>query len=156
MQIMNRLGVVLIKYSITQQQFMAKFKSAIIKYPPDTVFLMFICVSTGVVQLFIAREVLTRMPLWIFIGWSILLILGGGTSLVGILWPNPPVGFLIEGAGRSMLWPASLAYAFLLFRYDHDWYGGGLVVIFALVCYSRSLYVRFVYTEWQSLLEKHK
>jgi hypothetical protein len=139
-----------------QKSFMDKFKSAIIKYPPDAIFLMFICVSSGLVQLITVDEILLRMPLWIFISWSVLLIAGAGTCLVGIVWPNPPVGFLIEGAGRSMLWPASLAYALVLFRYEQDWYGGGLIVLFALVCYSRSLYVRFVYTEWMDLLEKHK
>lgn len=154
--LMKRLDCLLVRYARFMQLFVGRFKSGIIKYPPDSMYLMFICVTSGALQLGTLNDVLTEMPIWVFVCWSIVLIAGAGTSLVGICWPNPPVGFLIEGAGRSMLWPASLAYAVVLFRYDQDWYGGFLIVVFALVCYSRALYVRFVYSEWQNLLEKHK
>lgn len=134
----------------------SQFKSAFVKYPPDTVFLMLLCVLSGFALLFSREPVLTKMPQLVVFLWALLLTLGSVTSLVGIFWTSLPVGFLIEGAGRSMLWPASVAYALTQFRYDQAWYDGSLILAFGLVCYIRSVYVRMVYKEWLELIESRK
>lgn len=93
------------------------------------------------------------MPQWISVAWAVLLVTGAGTSLVGIFWRTIPVGFLIEGAGRTMLWPASLAYSTVVWHFEKDYMGAGVVALFGVACYIRAVYVRHVHTEWRELVE---
>lgn len=124
----------------------------IVRYPPDTLFLMGLCVLSGITQLLTPQNLLVNVPFYVSVAWSVLLTLGSATTLAGIFWKNLPVGSLIEGAGRSMLWPASFAYGLVLI-YDGDVRTAILTLAFGIICLFRALYIKKVYAEWRGLME---
>lgn len=124
-----------------------------VRYPPDTIFLLFLCVVSGLTQLTHPGYALPTLPLWVSYGWSILLTIGSVVALVGIFWRDRPVGFLIEEAGRHMLWPACLAYALFLATFGKFGMSPILVVAFGVTCLFRALYLKRVYNDWRELMK---
>lgn len=125
----------------------------IVRYPPDTLFLLFLCVVSGITQLLNPGDALPTLPNWLSISWSVTLTFGSVTSLVGIFWKDRPVGFLIEESGRHMLWPACFAYALFLATFGKFGMSPVLVVAFGVTCLFRALYLKRVYNDWRELMK---
>ena len=125
----------------------------IVRYPPDTLFLLFLCVVSGVAQLVSPGELLSTLPKWVSIGWSVILTTGSLTSLIGIFWKDRPVGFQIEEAGRHMLWATCFAYALFLVGYGKFGMSPILVLAFGVTCLFRAIYLKKIYDDWQELMK---
>lgn len=121
--------------------------------PADTIFLMFLCLLSGVTQLFGYSEtpaVTTLVPEWAYYFWAVILFLGSGISLAGVLWEYPK-GLAIEIAGRWMLWPSCVAYAGASLFYDHRIMSALLLCAFAWTCYARIRDVNDRIKRWEAL-----
>ena len=131
---------------------MKNFINKAIVYPPDTVFLMLLCLLSGLTQLLGNATVENLVPASILQAWASLLLLGSLVTLAGIFIKAQPKGMLIEQAGRHMLWPASFAYAVAIWYYNHDRLSVFLVVAFGVTCVVRILYIRRLINEWKGIL----
>lgn len=80
---------------------------------PDTVFLLALCLFSGLLQLSGApsNSIATLLPTWLTASWAALLIVGAATTLAGVFWRNRVTGLLLELAGRVCFAPAALIYS---------------------------------------------
>jgi len=80
---------------------------------PDAVFLLSLCLFSGVLQLSPAARsssISDLLPFWLTAAWGVLLVVGATVTLTGVFWRNRVTGLLLEAAGRVMFAPAALIY----------------------------------------------
>lgn len=81
---------------------------------PDTVFLLALCLFSGLLQLTSATRsssIAALLPWWLTASWGVLLVVGAAVTLAGVFWRQRVTGLLVEAAGRIMFAPAALIYA---------------------------------------------
>lgn len=121
--------------------------------PPDTVFLMTLCVSSGVLnflEIIGKSPVDTKVHYWTAVAWAVVLTSGAMFALVGIYWKNPITGLEIESAGRWMLGPTSLAYALALWGFQDLIIPALFVAAFGITCLFRIRDIRRILREWKA------
>lgn len=80
---------------------------------PDTVFLLALCLFSGILQLLggaRSNSIATLLPFWLTASWAALLVIGAATTLAGVFWRYRITGLLLELAGRVCFAPAALIY----------------------------------------------
>lgn len=86
---------------------------------PDTVFVTTLLLVAGIGLLVAGVEpgsVQDLVPGWVAKVWAVIMSIAAALTLSGAMWPRYVSGLLIEGVGRVMLGPASLAYAVAIGR----------------------------------------
>jgi hypothetical protein len=117
-----------------------------VSLPSDSLFLMFLCLASGIVQLsqYILSEVVDNLvPLWISLPWATFLILGAGITMYGLL-KRPPVGFAIEEPGRILLGAMSIAYSMAVVWATGPTLAAIFTLGFGLSCFHRILHMKFL------------
>lgn len=125
--------------------------------PTDSIFLLFLCVISGLTQVLGLDEstaVRELVPKYVFFAWSIILLLGAVIALLGNFMYHKnhlPKGLLVEVAGRWMLAPTTLAYAGAVYYYTHNLLNVILLLGFSFACFGRIGEVADKIADWKEL-----
>jgi hypothetical protein len=125
--------------------------------PSDSLFLLFLCVVSGLTQVLGIQEseaVTDIATVLVFTIWSYLLLLGSVVSITGLImykYNHRFKGLLIESAGRWMLAPVTLAYAFAVMYLSHNFLNVILLVGFSAACFGRIGEINDRIREWKAL-----
>jgi hypothetical protein len=117
---------------------------------PLVIFLLALCVLSGVVNLATNPPTAPHVPGWVNASWYILLILGGVAALVGAYLRDAITGVLVVRAGLLPLGAGAYAYALAVGYHGTavDLLGAAVVAIFGLAAHWRAaqitLHVRAV------------
>lgn len=104
------------------------------------VYLLGLCIISGLSNLLgepTAGSVESTLRPEVQVTWSVILVLGGGASLVGMYWQGDPrTGLLMKRFGYMSLAIAAAAYAgvLILLVGDQARFIGGIVIGFAFAC----------------------
>lgn len=90
---------------------------------PLVVFLLGLCVISGIANLVTPNPAAPHVPLWINRAWYLLLIGGGLTALVGVFWRDVVTGILVVRAGLLFVGAGAYAYAVVVGHHGLNRYG---------------------------------
>jgi hypothetical protein len=117
-----------------------------VSLPSDSLFLMFLCITSGAVQLtnYVYSPVVEALvPLWVEIPWLLMLLFGSLITMIGLI-KRPPGGFNLETPGRYWLGAASVCYGIAVFASTGPTAAALFTFGFGLSCFHRILHMRFL------------